>query len=159
MEDGARRISLGMRALSQATKCPRDLLRMLLKKGGIVKRDKHDPMVGYSSDELASLLITTWLIMRMDCPFIRALVVYDQIATFVASASTVLGDRVVAVATMTRKGLEVQVGHGQGDLDIHPDALPHTWIFDATALRDEVEDRLWRSPLRLPEPKDCIVNS
>jgi len=156
------RIQVSERQLVDQLGCPPDLMRQYLKARCAHPATSTEAAAGMGlcAEELAALILTSWMIERFRSPFRQAASILAELLDELYTATKPL-KVMLCVLHQSRSqgggGVEVKVSTGCGKIVVAPELQRYMTVYNATKLMAAVEEALESSPLRLPKAKRCIV--
>lgn len=148
--------------LAVQLKCPRNLIAAFFKQGQLHEASPGEKAarLGLCAEDLATLSLTGMLCMRHKMP-LNALVfrVIGDLRSELLAACRPL--RVILGVLRANKQIEARVGTCEGPLaafDCPGDQLAVTDFYDASDLRDRMDEAIDQEPLDLPSARSCLVS-
>ena len=156
-----KRLMVGVRALSKQLGCPKDLIHAFLRQGQVHHASKGEEaaQLGLCAEDLAALglggLLCTEYNMRLGQ---LPLSIIQDLKNELLEAPRPL--RVILGVLRANQRLEARVGTCHGELAIFDgpqDLNAVSDYYDASDLRDRIDEAIEREPLKLPKPPSCAV--
>ena len=153
------RINLDEQMICKQLGLEKDLLRAFMKHKTMRRIGPNEAAItgGMCSEDLAALGIASHLIQDFKMPESRGGQIVQQLTD--ALLREVKPRRVMVILIDGNKGLQMEIRGGAGRLKVPSKLRKHTTILDAGKLRDEIEEAMQETPLKLPKAKSCAVTA
>lgn len=156
-----KRLMVGVKTLASQLGCPKDLVRAFLSQGQLHHASNGEKAAGLGlcAEDLAALglggLLCTKYNMRLGrLPLATIGDLRDELLAAPRPLRVILG------VLRANQRLEARVGTCHGGLaifDTPQDLNAVSDYYDASDLRDRIDEAIEREPLKLPKPRTCAV--